>query len=326
MVYMYEKGMISVVIPVYNASEFIRQCLDSLLIQTYKNWQALLIDDGSIDSSNSICQEYSKRDARFQVISKKNEGVSKTRNLALDLCKGEFVFFLDADDYLLDENCFDKMILEMKKNEIDLVRIDYQAVDEKSNKLFINGNVKLRKKYYSRSLSISDYCIHVAMDEYFLCMNLLRNKIIQEFHIRFVDGCRMREDAAFLLTYLANSRQVIYLPNIWYAYRKHSGAATAISSIKIYSKDLSMVFDTLISLLKKNTNKDYNSYLEFFLSNIIVDLRGTEFFKQRYNLCKKFENKSFRYYCLKFACFADISLSVLNFLSHCINKIKRSIV
>ena len=131
MVYMYEKEMISVVIPVYNASAFIRQCLDSLLRQTYKNWQAILIDDGSIDSSYSICQEYSKGDGRFQVISKKNEGVSKTRNLALDLCKGEFVFFLDADDYLLDENCFDKMILEMKKTEIDLVRIDYQAVDEK---------------------------------------------------------------------------------------------------------------------------------------------------------------------------------------------------
>lgn len=115
MEYMFEKGMISVIIPVYNASAFIRQCLDSLLRQTYKNWQAILIDDGSIDSSYSICQEYSKGDDRFQVISKKNEGVSKTRNLALDLCKGEFVFFLDADDFLLDENCFDKMILEMKK-------------------------------------------------------------------------------------------------------------------------------------------------------------------------------------------------------------------
>lgn len=325
MEYMFEKGMISVIIPVYNASAFIRQCLDSLLRQTYKNWQAILIDDGSIDSSYSICQEYSKGDDRFQVISKKNEGVSKTRNLALDLCKGEFVFFLDADDFLLDENCFDKLIFEMAKEEIDLVRFDYQAVDEKSNTIFINGNIKLRKKYYSRSLSISDYCIHVAMDEYFLAMNLLRNNIIQEFHIRFVEGCRMREDAAFLLTYLANSRQVIYLPYICYAYRKHSGAATAISSIKIYSKDLSMVFDALISLLKKNTNKDYISYLEFFLSNIVVDLRGTEFFKQRYNLCKKFKNKSLRYYCLKLACFTNISLSILNFLSHCFNKIKRII-
>ena len=326
MAYIYEKGMVSVIIPVYNASIFIRQCLDSLLRQSYVNWQAILIDDGSVDSSYSICQEYSRLDARFQVISKQNEGVSKARNLALDLCKGEFVFFLDADDYLLEESCLERMVSEMENNDIDLVRIDYQAVDENSTMLFINGNLNLRKKYFSKTLSVSDYCVHVIMDEYFLCLNLLRNEIIQKNRIRFIEGCRMREDAAFLLIYLSYSKQVMYLPNICYAYRKHSGAATAVPSIKIYSKDLSMVFDSLWPLLRDCTDKAYCSYLEFFLSNIVVDLRGSEFFQKRYGLCQQFRHKSLRYYCLGLFCFTDVSLSALNFIDRCIKKIKKSYV
>lgn len=92
MEYMFEKGMISVIIPVYNASAFIRQCLDSLLRQTYKNWQAILIDDGSIDSSYSICQEYSKGDDRFQVISKKMKEFLKLEILHWIYVKGNSCF------------------------------------------------------------------------------------------------------------------------------------------------------------------------------------------------------------------------------------------
>ena len=91
---------VSIVIPVFNASKYLRTTLDSVYNQTYKQWEALLIDDGSQDESGFICDEYSARDARFKTIHKKNEGVSAARNLGVSMAVGEYLCFLDSDDQM----------------------------------------------------------------------------------------------------------------------------------------------------------------------------------------------------------------------------------
>lgn len=94
--------MISVIIPVYNVEKYLRECLDSVIAQTYKNLEILLVDDGSTDSSGAICDEYAVRDSRVRVIHRENQGVSAARNLALDLAKGSYISFVDADDIIAE--------------------------------------------------------------------------------------------------------------------------------------------------------------------------------------------------------------------------------
>lgn len=91
---------VSIIIPVYNAEKYLQQCLDSVIAQTYTNWEGLLIDDGSTDGSGRICDEYSVADTRFRVIHKENGGVCSARNRGLSVSCGEYVLFADADDYL----------------------------------------------------------------------------------------------------------------------------------------------------------------------------------------------------------------------------------
>src|SRR5690349_17072674 len=94
------QAMISVVIPMYNAGEFIKPCLDSILRQTYSNFEVLIIDDGSKDISPSLCQEYSAKHKNIQYIPVENGGASKARNIGLEKSSGEFIFFCDQDDFL----------------------------------------------------------------------------------------------------------------------------------------------------------------------------------------------------------------------------------
>ena len=97
--------MISVIVPVYKAEKYLRRCIDSILAQTYTDFELLLIDDGSPDRSGEICDEYAKQDSRVRVFHKPNAGVSSARNLGLDNAKGDWITFVDADDYLAPDWC-----------------------------------------------------------------------------------------------------------------------------------------------------------------------------------------------------------------------------
>jgi len=98
-----KKPTVSVVVPVYKVERYIGNCLNSLIAQTFQNWEAILVDDGSPDRSGTICEEYAANDSRFKVIHKENGGQSSARNLAMNYVQGEYVFYLDSDDYLHPE-------------------------------------------------------------------------------------------------------------------------------------------------------------------------------------------------------------------------------
>ena len=89
---------VSIIVPVYNAERYLRQAIDSVKTQTFQDWELILVDDGSTDSSNAICHEYADADKRIRLIEKENGGLSSARNAALDIAIGEYIFFLDADD------------------------------------------------------------------------------------------------------------------------------------------------------------------------------------------------------------------------------------
>ena len=89
---------VSIIVPVYNVEQYLRQCLDSILVQTFTDWECILVDDGSTDCSKDICDEFANKDSRFRVVHKKNGGVSSARNKGIELSRGVYITFVDADD------------------------------------------------------------------------------------------------------------------------------------------------------------------------------------------------------------------------------------
>ncbi|MBQ2932571.1 MAG: glycosyltransferase family 2 protein [Clostridia bacterium] len=111
--------LISVIVPVYNVEKYLEKCIDSILAQTYKNLEIILVDDGSTDNSGKICDEYEKKDARIKVVHKENGGQGSARNLGLDICKGQFVSFVDSDDRIKPD-MLERMLSALQKNSADI--------------------------------------------------------------------------------------------------------------------------------------------------------------------------------------------------------------
>ncbi len=127
---MKSEPLISVIVPVYNVEKYLRDCLDSIVNQTYKNLEIILVNDGSKDSSGAICDEYKNKDKRIQVVHKENGGLSSARNVGLDIAKGEYISFLDSDDYIHKE--FIKKLYSLcVENNLDIAQCEFYEFKDK---------------------------------------------------------------------------------------------------------------------------------------------------------------------------------------------------
>ena len=116
---------ISVIIPVYNTEKYLKECVESVLAQTYHNLEILLINDGATDLSPQICESYAKQDARIKLIQKENGGLSDTRNTGIKQCSGDYVLFLDSDDYWDDPKMVEKLVDQMQQYPLDILNFRY---------------------------------------------------------------------------------------------------------------------------------------------------------------------------------------------------------
>lgn len=304
---------ISIVIPLYNAELYINQCLASIKNQTFTNWEAIIIDDGSKDKSLDICRKHIANDQRFKLISKQNEGASTTRNKGILLAKGDFIFFLDADDYLLDKNCLEILTNLAQTNNVDFIRFEYKAIDSHDHYLFNNKNKYLRKKFYYKIVTPTEYCEKIAHNEFLLCFSFFKSSILKKQKIQFINGCRMREDADFIIRYLYYCKKAMYIPDEFYAYRKHNNAATSINP-KNYESDLKLVFDSLNTFKDKCHNCEYKKYIYKFLSILATEQRYSIYAKYYFQIVNKFPVKSIRYKLSKYRFIEKIYLFILDTL------------
>lgn len=229
--------------PAYNAAKFLRQALDSILQQSYKDYEIILVNDGSKDETAFVCQEYQAKDPRIVFIDKENEGVAVARNRALDIAKGEYVLFIDSDD-IVYQDTLRQLHDEIVAEQPDFLRYEYQCIDESGNACFPNYQKRKREKYSGCVMDSASFMKNVMLDEYFLCMNVFKRSILNEYNIRFMPGCTYNEDTLFIVQYLMHSKTHIYTPMLFYGYRKYSGAVTSHFTEKNY-KDVKYVFKEL---------------------------------------------------------------------------------
>lgn len=229
--------------PAYNAAKFLRQALDSILQQSYKDYEIILVNDGSKDDTVLVCQEYQAKDPRVVFINKDNEGVAVTRNRALDNAKGEYVLFIDSDD-IIYSNTLQHLYDVIAAEKPDFLRYEYQCIDELGNACFPNYQKKKREKYSGRIIDSASFMKNVMLDEYYLCMNVFKQSILNEYNIRFMPGCTYNEDTLFIVQYLVHSKTNVYSPVLFYGYRKYSGAVTSHFTEKNY-EDVKHVFREL---------------------------------------------------------------------------------
>lgn len=219
---------ISIIVPVYNAAKqwknnktTLHRCIDSILKQEYKDFELILVNDGSKDESKNIIDEYAKIDERIVVIHKENTGVSNTRNIAIDIAKGKYIQFLDADDWITSD-ASKTFIRAIEENNCDLVIADFYRVidDNVSHKGHISTNSVIDRETFA------DYMIQSPSDFYYgaLWNKLYRRDIIQKNKIRMNENLQWAEDFIFNLEYIINTKRIIAVPLPLYYYVKTEGS------------------------------------------------------------------------------------------------------
>ena len=187
---------ISIIVPIYNAEEYLKRCIDSVRNQTFTNYELLLINDGSIDNSWDICNSEAQKDERIHVINQKNSGVSKARNNALDCSKGHYIIFLDADDWL------EQAALEVLLNEITKYNADIVCASHIIHKRF---NRRLAVKYENSTWKEKEFVS--KFDSFFRTVatapwgKLYKREIVEDNSIRFPENIPYGEDTIFNLNY-----------------------------------------------------------------------------------------------------------------------------
>ncbi|MDO4628487.1 MAG: glycosyltransferase [Planctomycetia bacterium] len=211
---------VSVIIPVYNAQDYLRECLDSVVNQTVRDMEIICVNDGSTDGSGTILEEYATRDSRFIVVSQENAGLSATRNRGLELARGEFVSFLDSDDFF-ERDMLEKTLWILENPEIDVVLFFFQKFgkDYRTPKKKCLPCVKPIYEEMWEKLNVIASMFGVVWNQVY------RREFLEKYQIRFLEGC-LYEDTHFSAKCAYYSRKLAVLPEVLCHYRIGSGFST----------------------------------------------------------------------------------------------------
>lgn len=229
--------LISIIVPVYNVEKYLRQCLDSLINQTYKNIEIIIVDDGSTDNSGKICDEYEKKYKQIKVIHKKNEGLGFARNTGLENIHGEYVTFVDSDDYV-DNNLIEELYKNMTTQKVDMCKSGFKRIDDNHNILYTRKydsyryNEKEAKNLFLPRLigSLPDKKDSIEMC---VCGVLYKAAPILEHNIKFPsERVLISEDMFFNIEYIQYVDSICTIDYTGYNYRYNPSSLT-----KKYRKD-----------------------------------------------------------------------------------------
>nr|WP_302120613.1 glycosyltransferase [uncultured Ruminococcus sp.] len=256
---------ISLIVPCYNIRKYLPRCIESILAQTYKNLEIILISDGSTDGTDEVIREYAKKDSRIIPIFKQNSGVSDTRNRGLDIATGDYIGFVDGDDYIEPE-MYETLLKNAIENNADISHCGYQMVFPSRVDYYYNTGKKVIQdnKKGIRDIIVGDYV------EPSPCIKIYRKNIVN--NLRMPINIKINEDVLFNFYAFVNSKKSVYedLPFYHYILRKGSAATSKINQNKLF--DPVRVRKEIFEYSLKNLDNEIQSVAYSSYLNSIINL------------------------------------------------------
>ena len=269
--------LVSVIIPIYNVSQYLPECIDSVREQTYQNIQIILVNDGSTDNSLDVCLEYKKKDDRITIINKKNGGLSSARNVGMDAAKGEYFSFIDSDDFV-DPRMIDTLVSLLENTNSDISCCNFDYYDENSVYQRTHKADIISSEVYSRQRALE----LLLSEKYFKCYawnKLFKSSLFQG--VRFPEG-QLYEDIVTIYNLIKISNSLSFCGEPMYHYRVRNESITQ----RVFDK---RTYEMLIPIKKiKNDNANNEKilmgcavyYLYFIDEMLMVDKRDEQVYKE----------------------------------------------
>ena len=269
---------ISIIVPVYKAEAYLHRCIDSLLNQTFIEFEILLIDDGSPDKSGEICDEYAKKDNRIRVFHKENEGVSSARQCGIDNALGEYTIHTDPDDWV-EPNMLEELYNKAKEVDADMVICDFY--EEYINK-------QIYKKQEPSALDSNTVLKELFQHLHGSCWNkLIKRTCYNKYNVKFPFELKCNEDQYVCASILLHEINIVYLPKAFYHYSQEVNLNSLVKKPKDYEERL-FVKTMFCSLL--HNHKHYNICYQFMISDMVCNV----YYNQKYT-SYEFKNLFYRY-------------------------------
>lgn len=295
--------MISVVIPVYNAAKYLQRCVASVLCQTYTDIECILVNDGSKDKSLQLCQSFAKKDSRIIVVNKENEGVDKTRFEGLKHATGEFVMFLDSDDWL-EKDAVENLMKPMSQFEADVVvgqirnvyHVAFLYLRDWRQKSLKNANKLISHEEMMEDYYLSFFGINILPVS--MCATLYRRSVINQAQLQ-PSGLGFGEDLAFNMKLMPYVQRYYMIDKIVYNYRKERWGASP-KYLDNWLKNARLLFDSKMQQIKElHYDKaikwqliEYVNYMKTYVRNsLLYDAKHIE--KRKSILLEEFQVHGF---------------------------------
>ena len=271
---------ISIIIPVYNGEKYIEKCLDSIKNQTFKDYEVLIINDGSKDNTKNLIEKY-LNDKRFKLFNRTNHGIGVSRNFGLDESSGEYICFIDSDDYV-DKKYLEKLYNKISKENLDIVVCNYIELNEESN---IEKKVKIKAFDNTTIDKNPELLLSINKSPW----NKIYRKSILE-NIKFPTDLKY-EDTEFLCKALYNSK-IGYVDEYLNYYVIHTNSETTTMDKRVF--DILNIIDNIRKFYENS-----NDYIKEYIDKMSLQILTTYTIQQRYQkdkkLAKEFINRSFNY-------------------------------
>ena len=243
-----KKPAVSVIVPVYNAEDFLCRCVDSLLSQTLRDIEIILVDDGSTDSSRSICERYAEQDSRVRVISQHNRGVAMARKAGMKVATGQYSIHTDPDDWV-EDSMLEELYTTAIKDKADIVVCDFMIDFKDYNYLASQKLANYESQHYLSQMMYGK--VHGS-----LCNKLIRTELYNKHKVLFFDGINYCEDYLTCVQLFIKGVKIVYLPKAFYHYDQ---VVNNNSATRHYTKDTLKTqfrfFDKLREILGSNPPK-----------------------------------------------------------------------
>lgn len=238
---------LSIIIPVYNSKYYLRKCIESVTQQTFADFELLLINDGSTDGSEIICKEFLEKDARIRLINQRNKGASSARNTGLREAKGEYIVFIDSDDFV-SKDYLQNFVEHHKSNvNVDLIIHGFSIQDvDRSMKVVqprSDGNVTINSGKVLKNIPF--LCLSSPVSKFF------KTAIIIENNLSFNEDIDIGEDLVFVMNYLSRTESVYFSAKSDYFYERRSGSlSTSLKSVDDELLAEELIYDACVNTLK----------------------------------------------------------------------------